>query len=63
MWWIVLLMIFAIGLIIKNYNRSNIITKHKYNRNHTKMYGCDYEHNGHDWNGNKWYDAYNIKSG
>jgi hypothetical protein len=43
MWWIVLLTIFAIGLIIKNDKWSNLVTKHKDKRDHRKMYGCDCE--------------------
>ena len=60
MWWIVLLMIFFIGLIIKNYNWLNILTKHKLKRNQRKTYKYNYEYDGDDWNGYRWYDGYNL---
>ena len=60
MWWIVLLMITAIGLIIRNYKWSNIFTKNKNKRNYIKMSGCNCEYDEHDWNGHRWYDAYNL---
>jgi hypothetical protein len=60
MWWIVLITIVVIGLIVKNYNWSNILTKYKDKGNHRKMYGCKREYDGHDLNGHRWYDGYNL---
>lgn len=57
--WMVLLMICALGLIIKRYTWSNILTKQQYKRNHRKIHGCDCEYDGHDWNGHNWFDGYN----
>jgi hypothetical protein len=58
MWWIVLVTIFVIGVIIKNRNWLNIITKYKLRRNHRKTYRCNYDR--YDWNGYRWYDEYNL---
>jgi hypothetical protein len=55
---IVFLTIFAIGLIIKNNNWSNLLTKHKHKRDQRKMYGCNCEYDRHDWNGHRWFDGY-----
>jgi len=55
---IVFLTIFAIGLIIKNNNWLNLLTKHKHKTDHRKMYGCNCEYDGHDWNGHRWFDGY-----
>ncbi len=55
MWWIVLMIIFTIGLIVRGHGWSNMITRHK---KEMHRYRCEYD--VHDWNGYRWYDGYNL---
>ncbi len=61
MWWIVFLTIFALGLIVKIYNWSNTLIKPNHKRNYINLYGYNDDHDGHDWNGHRWYDAYSLQ--
>jgi len=60
MWRIALVMIFVIGLIVKNCNWSNILTKYRLRRNYRETHGFNGEYDGYNWNGSRWFDAYDL---